>query len=151
MSAKLLVIDSDREVARAFARALARSDFTVLAAPTVNDGLALLREHQPQALILEIRVPGPPHVTELRLLKKLYPQLPVLVTTAFSTSFTESDAKREGAAGYFVKPFDIRTLLESLQTLMKNEQGGAAPSLMPDLTAWPRLAFLQLKLQGVFV
>jgi CheY-like chemotaxis protein len=85
-----------------------------------------LKKKKPQALILDIQVPGPQGMELLRESKALYSSLPVIVITAYSTSFTEADAKREGADGYFTKPFDLDALIEKLKAVAFTDSDAAA-------------------------
>lgn len=113
----ILIIDSDAGVINAFGKSLGRQGFVVYGTTSALEGWKVLQTKQPQALILDIQFPEAQGVDLLREARILYPGLPIIVITRYSTSFTEADAKREGADGYFVKPFDPRALLEKIQTL----------------------------------
>lgn len=117
MLASVLIIDTDAGVANAFVQALSQYGFAVIQALSTQQGLDALHEKKPQALILDVCIPGSPSVEFLREVKALYPALPIIVVTAYSTSFTEAKAQREGVAGYFAKPFNLNALVEKLKTV----------------------------------
>jgi DNA-binding response OmpR family regulator len=124
--ATVLVIDSDLGIVNAFGKSLGRQGFEVYGATSPDEGWEFLRKKQPQALILDIQVPGQQELQFLRKSKALYASLPVIVITAYSTSFTEADARREGADGYFPKPFDLDALIEKLKAVAFNDSDAAA-------------------------
>lgn len=126
MIASVLIIDRDVGVVNAFRKMLGRHDFIVFEASSAEQALEAIRQNDPQVLILDVRVPGPPGIELLREVKALYPSLPIIVVTAYSTSFTEANAKREGVDGYFVKPFDISSLVEKLKTVARTYEGATA-------------------------
>ncbi|MCG3119099.1 MAG: KDP operon transcriptional regulatory protein KdpE [bacterium] len=118
MFTSVLIIDTDAGVANAFVQALSQHGFSVAEALSTQEGLDALQKRKPQALILDVCVPGSPNVEFLREIRTLYPALPVIVVTAYSTSFTEAKAQREGVAGYFVKPFNLNALVEKLKMVI---------------------------------
>ncbi len=124
--ATVLVIDSDLGVVNAFRKSLGRQGFVVYGATSPDEGWEFLKQKKTQALILDIQVPGPQEIQFLRKSKALYASLPVIVITAYSTSFTEADAKREGADGYFTKPFDLDALIEKLKAVAFTDSDAAA-------------------------
>lgn len=130
MPATVLVIDSDSGVVNAFGKSLERQGFAVCGTSSVSEGLQALRQLQPRALILDIQAPGPPGLELLREVRALYPSLPIIATTAYSTSFTGADAKRAGADGYFVKPFDYQALIDKLKAVVFSPTTSAAATLL---------------------
>ncbi|MCG3119373.1 MAG: hypothetical protein ALAOOOJD_01765 [bacterium] len=129
MRATVLVIDSDSGVVNAFGKSLERQGFAVWGTSSVRDGLQALRQLKPRALILDIQAPGPPGIELLREVRALYPALPIIATTAYSTSFTAADAKQAGADGYFVKPFDYQALIDKLKAVVCSHTGAVATLL----------------------
>lgn len=131
MSSSVLIIDGDMSIVSAFGKSLGRQGFVVYGTTSALEGRQVLQTQQPQALILDIQFPEPQGIELLREAQNLYPALPIIVITRYSTSFTEADAKREGAAGYFVKPFDPRALLEKIEALILANQEKSAHDETP--------------------
>jgi DNA-binding NtrC family response regulator len=125
MRTSVLVIDSDPGVLNAFKTSLSRWGFVVAGFASIAQGFEALKKEKPQALILDIQLPKPQSLSLLREVKKLYPSLPVITMTAYSTSFTEADAIRQGADAYFVKPFDLTALVRKLELMTNSAQTGA--------------------------
>lgn len=115
MPISVLVIDADVSIVDAFEKVLGRQGFVILRAYSAAAGLEILRQSEVDAVIADVCVPGAPDVAFLREIKALYSTLPIVVMTAYSTSFTQADALREGAYGYFVKPFNLNDLMRTLK------------------------------------
>lgn len=115
MLTSILIIDSDLGVLNAFKTSLSRWGFAVADFASISQGFEALKKEKPQALILDIQLPKPQSLSLLREAKKLYPSLPVITMTAYSTSFTEADALRAGADAYFIKPFDLNSFVRKLK------------------------------------
>lgn len=125
MPISVLVIDADVSIVDAFEKVLGRQGFVILRAYSAPAGLEILRQREVDAVIIDICVPGAPDVAFLREIKALYSKLPIVVMTAYSTSFTHADAMREGASGYFVKPFDLSDLVRTLKKVASNQDSFA--------------------------
>ena len=63
-------------------------------------------------MVSDVNMPGMDGHQLLAQIRNRYPQLPVLLMTAFGAVERAVDAIRQGAADYLVKPFEPRTLLE---------------------------------------
>lgn len=125
MPISILVIDADVSIVDAFEKVLGRQGFVILRAYSAPAGLEILRQREVDAAIVDICVPGATDVAFLREIKALYSKLPIVVITAYSTSFTQADALREGASGYFVKPFDLSDLVRTLKKVASNQDAFA--------------------------
>jgi DNA-binding response OmpR family regulator len=125
MLTSVLVIDSDLGIVNAFKATLPRWGFVVDGIDSFNQGFEVLKKEKPQALILDIQLPKPQSISLLREAKKLHPTLPVITMTAYSTSFTEADALREGADAYFVKPFDLEVFIRKLKMMTSGAEPNA--------------------------
>lgn len=94
----VLVIDDDAAVREIFALALRGVASRVRTAADGETGVALAREHKPDLVFLDLRMPGIDGVETLRLLSRLYPDIKVYIVTAFAQEFLASldAARREG-------------------------------------------------------
>ncbi|RMF28194.1 MAG: response regulator, partial [Chloroflexi bacterium] len=124
----ILVVDDDRDTVALLEQVLQERGFTVLAAYRGEEGLALAREHQPDLILLDLKIPGLDGYTTLTRLKEdpTTREIPVVVMTA---SLTEPERHREkvlalGASHFLTKPFAIEMLLEEIERLMENVMEG---------------------------
>ena len=118
---RLLVIDDDRTVPLLVRRAVETltvggEPVEVSAALNARDGLHLARTERPDAVLLDIVLPGTRGPDLFADLRKADAKLPVIYMTAGGTSDTAIEAMQQGAFDYLLKPLDLaklRALLES--------------------------------------
>ena len=69
--------------------------------------LQALGASQPQVLVSDIRMPGESGLVLLNKVKERYPQIPIIIMTAYSDLDSAVAAFQGGAFEYLPKPFDI--------------------------------------------
>ena len=83
-----------------------------------------IETHRPDAVLLDIHLPGVDGLQVLEIVHQRWPSLPVIVMTAFGGRETGDLARRCGAAGYLDKPFRMADLTQEIQRLIS----GAGPT-----------------------
>ena len=112
--AKVLVIDDDLGP-RESLRILLKNKYRVFCADSVDAGLQLLHQHTPDAIIMDIRMPGKTGIEGLREIRQVDAQVSVIMLTGFGTLETAQEAIRLGANDYLKKPFDMRNMEDVIQ------------------------------------
>src|SRR4051812_17523326 len=107
----VLLIDDEEAVCWALERALKREGHGVAVAPSAERGLELARRQRPDAIVLDVRLPGMDGLTALGRFRDVAPGVPVLVITAFGDLPTVVKAVESGAFDYLTKPFDLSQAL----------------------------------------
>ena len=107
----VLVIDDERGP-RESLRILLKNDFTVLCADSVDWGLRLLKESQPDVVVMDIRMPDKTGIEGLREIRKIDPSVAVIMLTGYGALETAQEAIRHGADDYLKKPFDAKDMKE---------------------------------------
>jgi len=102
---QILVID-DEIGPRESLRMLLKPDYQVHTADCVEAGMKLLREKQPDTIVMDIRMPGMTGIDGLRKIREIDPHLSVIMLTGFGALETAKEALRLGANDYISKPFD---------------------------------------------
>src|SRR5437879_839108 len=102
---QILVID-DEIGPRESLRMLLKPDYQVHTADCVEAGLKLLKEKQPDTIVMDIRMPGMNGIDGLRKIREIDPHLSVIMLTGFGALETAKEAVRLGASDYIRKPFD---------------------------------------------
>src|SRR5437870_3019939 len=108
---KILVID-DEIGPRESLRMLLKPDYNVQTADCVEAGLKLLKEKQPDTIVMDIRMPGMTGIEGLRKIREIDPHLSVIMLTGFGALETAKEAVRLGANDYISKPFDAGEMRE---------------------------------------
>ena len=108
---QVLVID-DEMGPRESLRMLLKPIYQVHTADSVEIGLKLLSEKKPDAIVMDIRMPGMTGIEGLRRIRQIDPHLSVIMLTGFGALETAKEALRLGATDYISKPFDAREMRE---------------------------------------
>ncbi len=108
----VLVVEDDAELREALVDTLRAADLSVLSAPDALAALQVLQSEEIALVISDVQMPGPNGYQLLASIKRLRPDLPVVLMTAFGTVAQAVAAMREGATDYIVKPFDAQALIE---------------------------------------
>ncbi|MDH0095355.1 sigma-54-dependent response regulator transcription factor FleR [Ectopseudomonas hydrolytica] len=112
MAAKVLLVEDDRALREALADTLCLGGHDYRAVDCAEAALVALAEEPFGLVVSDVNMPGMDGHQLLAQIRARYPQLPVLLMTAFGAVERAVDAIRQGAADYLVKPFEPRTLLE---------------------------------------
>jgi two-component system response regulator MprA len=125
----ILVIDDDPAVTSVLRRGLTYEGFVVDVATSGEEGLAIVRDHPPALVILDIMMPGMDGLEVLRRLRAAGDPIPVLMLTAKDAPQDEVNGLQQGADDYVVKPFTFEVLLARIKALLRRQEAGT-PSLL---------------------
>ena len=110
MSHNVLVVDDEPKLCDLLSSALSQNEVHVFTAGNGLQALAILEQEDIDLIISDWRMPGMDGPQLLAEVKARYPQLPVIVMTAYSTVKNAVQSMRNGAYDYIAKPFDIDEL-----------------------------------------
>jgi two-component system response regulator HydG len=109
--ATIIVVDDDPEMANVLRDVLAEAGYRALSAGSGAGALMLVKEQDPDLLITDLRMSGMSgHQLQLEL-KRVAPNLPVIIITAFGSIPTAIESMKLGAFDYLTKPFGNDELL----------------------------------------
>ena len=133
------VIDDDRSIRWVFEKALAREGIPFKTFAQATEAMdALDSSGAPQVLVSDIRMPGASGLDLLQNVKRRFPDLPVIIMTAYSDLESAVAAFQGGAFEYLPKPFDVdqavelirRALGESTQEAEAEELSAATQDIL---------------------
>ena len=104
---EIWVIDDDRSIRWVLEKALAQAKLTSHSFETADKALARLKRERPAVIITDIRMPGTDGLALLEQVHATYPQMPVIVMTAYADLDRAVAAFQGGAFEYLPKPFDV--------------------------------------------
>ncbi len=124
MDAKtILIVEDDDETREGFAIVLSDHGYQVASARTGQDALEYLQTHSlPALIILDMFMPGMDGWYFLKLWKRHWDTVPVLVTTALKVGSDEW-AKSLGACAWLEKPVDPSLLLQEVKKCLEPDAG----------------------------
>jgi DNA-binding NtrC family response regulator len=106
----LLVVDDEAAMRRNVRDLLSGPSLQVLEAEDGAQALAMLRRHRIGVVLLDFQMPGADGIATLASIKQQYPDLPVILFTAFGTSERVIEVMEKGAYDYLDKPFEADKL-----------------------------------------
>ena len=127
MSKRVLVVDDDENLRRVTQVQLEQAGFRATTAADGAEALGILQKSVPDLVITDLKMPGISGMDLLRRIRSDYPDVPVVMLTAFGTVESAVEAMKAGAYDYLTKPVHpdelelvARRSLEHLQLLEEN-------------------------------
>ena len=111
----LLIIDDEPNVLYSLQSGLETDELKVFTAKTARQGLEQAGKVNPDAVIVDVRLPDMSGLDLFDRIKELDPKLPVIVVTAFAATETAIQAMKRGAFEYLLKPVDLHQLREVVE------------------------------------
>src|SRR3954454_23918158 len=131
----LLLVDDDAPIRRMLARTLTAEGYEVEAAADGGSALAAVERSVPDAIVLDVTMPGLDGLAVPRRLRAKGLRVPILLLTARDAVHERVAGLDAGADDYLVKPFDTNELAARVRALLRrNQPPGDAPLAFADLT-----------------
>lgn len=115
MSKIVLLVDDEPDIRFTARFMLEPEGYSLLEAATGEQALELLNETTPDAILLDIRLPGIQGWDVLNHVRANQPGVPVVMMSAHSSGDTMKRAMAEGSTAYLLKPFKQDDLLRVLE------------------------------------
>ncbi len=122
----ILVVEDDAGLREALADTLALANYHVLTADSAESALLLLKQKTVKLIISDVQMAGVSGLQLLKTLREQYPELPVLMMTAYATVKDAVEAIRLGAVDYLAKPFSPEVLVNTVSRYVAAEQHDAS-------------------------
>lgn len=121
-SHRLLVVDDDEKILGICQELLGRRGYTVTPCPDSTQVLPLLRATQFEVALLDIRMPGVEGTDLLPLMKKIQPDLQVIMVSAYCDEAHIGYYRSLGAFGIVPKPFSHEILLDTVAQALNQQE-----------------------------
>src|SRR5215208_836265 len=121
---KILVVDDERAVRESLRRALTLEGYEVDLAAGGEEALEVVRRAEPDALILDVLMPGVDGLEVSRRLRRSGSKVPILMLTARDAIEDRVEGLDAGADDYVTKPFALEELLARIRALLRRTNGG---------------------------
>lgn len=108
----ILIVDDEPTIARMMSRVLRELPCRLMTAGSAEAALEMLEGELPRLVITDIRMPGMDGVQLTQSIKALYPELPVVLMSAFGEPMA-----RVGD-GFIPKPFDNEQLVSTIEAFL---------------------------------
>jgi two-component system NtrC family response regulator len=105
MSETILVVDDDQSLRRMMEYTLQQADYTVTVVSDGEEALKVVRKEQPQLIITDLKMERMGGLELVANIRREYPDILMIVVTAFGSVESAVEALQRGAHDYLVKPF----------------------------------------------
>lgn len=123
---RILLVDDEQALLRSVARSLRFEGYHVVPASSGEEALEMLPVATPDAIVLDVMMPGLDGLATCRALRAAGDRTPVLMLTAKSEVGDRVAGLDAGADDYLVKPFAYEELLARLRALLRRSGGSEA-------------------------
>ena len=128
------ILDDDKSIRWVFEKALARTDLEFKTFSSVPEAMNALNREQPQVIVSDIRMPNGSGLDFLAEVKKRYPEIPVIIMTAYSDLESAVAAFQGGAFEYLAKPFDVDQAVDIIRRAVDESMRQAVESVIIEET-----------------
>jgi two-component system response regulator AtoC len=120
--ANVLVVDDQDSIRHFVGRALEEDGYTVVSAGSVREARVAIEQAMPDMAFLDLKLPDGTGLELLREIKRLQPEVPVVLMTAFGELETAVEAMSAGAFWFVKKPFQVEELLALATRAMESQK-----------------------------
>ena len=121
MIQKILAIDDEESVRQSY-RIILSNQYQIDLAKGGREGLAFLEDNHVDVILLDLTMPGMSGEDVLKELRVRGSATPIIIVTASNSVSSAVEAMKLGATEYLQKPFDIETILFTIQRVLKDEK-----------------------------
>ncbi|HDJ22293.1 MAG TPA: sigma-54-dependent Fis family transcriptional regulator, partial [Candidatus Aminicenantes bacterium] len=107
---KILVLDDERSLCELLKVVFQKEGYEVLTTPSAKKAIEIAQGDDIDVVVSDIKLPEMNGLEVLKRLRKIKPELPVLMITAYGTIKEAVEALKMGAYDYIIKPFDVEEL-----------------------------------------
>ena len=122
----ILVIEDDPAVGEALVEGIGTEGYDVHWETTGGGGVAFARDHSPQLIVLDVRLPDGNGFDFCRQMRQLGLRQPILMLTVQSDEMDKVLGLEMGADDYLTKPYHLRELIARIRSLLRRAYGELA-------------------------
>lgn len=112
---RLLIVDDESGFTGVLAKRLSRRGFSVDTASSGEEAIPMLRQHQYDVAVLDLKLEGMDGEEILKVFKLMAPDMPVLMLTGHGSESALTLCMKLGASDYLSKPIELEQLIEKLR------------------------------------
>ncbi|MBT4502751.1 MAG: sigma-54-dependent Fis family transcriptional regulator [Gemmatimonadetes bacterium] len=122
MEPTILIVDDEENIRTTLELFLSERGFGVESVGTGEAAVEMVQEREVAAVVLDLNLPGMDGIETMGQLRRLQPELPIIIVTAFGSIPSAVEAMRQGSYDYVAKPFRNDDLLMRLERGLENSR-----------------------------
>jgi DNA-binding NtrC family response regulator len=119
---KLLFVDDEKGFVHVLSNRLSKRGMDVTKAYSGAEGIRSLREKDFDVAILDLKMEDMDGLEILKIFKKMYPQMEVIMLTGHGSELAAKEGLECGAFDYLTKPCELEELLEKIREAIKKKE-----------------------------
>lgn len=127
---RVMLVDDEERFLATTSKLLTRKGYEVVAAASGAEALRQLTEFTVHVVVLDVRMPGMDGIAALKEIKKLSPDVEVILLTGHATVESAVEGLNAGASDYLVKPCNLDELIRKINDAFEKRRhlkGGSNP------------------------
>ena len=124
MEIKTILVVEDNKLNMKLVRGLIKlGKYNMLEANDAELGIQLIREQQPDLVLMDIQLPGMDGLSATKMIKEDpdLKDIPIVALTSYAMQGDKEKALAAGCTGYIAKPIDTRKFLETVSQYLEND------------------------------
>ncbi len=122
MSQKILLVDDEKKICSILTRILSDEGYSVKAVGSGEEAVEILDSFEPELILMDQNMPGISGIEAMALIKEKYPDLTVIILTAYGSIPLAVEAIKQGAYDYISKPFDNEELIIIIHRALEHKR-----------------------------
>lgn len=115
MKGKILIVDDQFGIRILLNEVFTKEGYTTYQAANGIQALEIVKNHDPDIVLLDMKIPGMDGIEILKRMKGVNPDIRVIIMTAYGELDMIQEAKDLGAITHFAKPFDIDEIRKTVR------------------------------------
>ncbi|MEW5745919.1 MAG: sigma-54 dependent transcriptional regulator [Nitrospirota bacterium] len=118
----ILIVDDDKTIRSTLAQILIDSGFSTAEAPSGPAAIELIKQQAPSAVLLDLKMPGMDGIDAMQELKKIRPDVPIIIVTGHGDIETAVASIKLGAYDFILKPPKFDRLMLTLERAIEKAE-----------------------------
>ncbi len=119
---RILLVDDEANVRKVFSDVLGKESYIVTGVASGAEAIEAIEQETFDLALVDLRMPCMDGIEVLENIKKIKPQLPVIIYTGYGSVTTAVESMRKRAADYLNKPFSPEELKSSIRRALGGEE-----------------------------
>lgn len=113
----VLIVDDQPGIRLLLEEVFKKEAYETKSAKNGGEALQIIEQKAPDCVLLDMKMPGIDGIEVLERIKKGWPDIPVIMMTAYGETELTEQTEKLGAERYFTKPFDIFEVRDAVNSL----------------------------------